>query len=81
MKTLQVILLGLLVAGGAFAGENLSEADQKWSVAVEKMIAAGSATITTPSEPRAQLAVRLAKKAGRKADLERAEKGFRVKVS
>ena len=80
MKTLQAIILGTLVAGSALAAEKPSDADQKWSAAVEKMIAAGPTTVSTPSEKRVQIVKDLAQKAGRKTEVAKVEKGFRVKV-
>lgn len=80
MKTLQAIILGLLVTGTALATEKPSEADQKWSAAVEKMIAAGPATVSTPSEKRVQIAKQLAEKAGRRVEVIKADNGYRIKV-
>lgn len=81
MKTLQSFILGLLLASSAFAGDTTNDADQKWSAAVEKKIAAGNTTISTPSEKRAEIAKQLAEKAGRKAEVSKVETGYRIKVS
>ena len=80
MKKYQAIVLSLLFAGGMFANEKLSDADQKWSAAAEKMIAAGPATLSTPSEKRVEIARQLAKKAGRKAEVSKNDKGFRIVI-
>lgn len=80
MKKLSSLLLGLLITGTAFAAAPLDEADQKWVAVVEQMIATGNTTITTPSEKRAEIARQLAEKAGRKADVEKVDGAFRIKV-
>lgn len=80
MKTSQVFLLGLLLATTAVAGETISDADQKWSAAVEKIIAEGNTTISTPSEKRVEIAKKLAQKAGRKVEVSKADAGYRIKV-
>jgi hypothetical protein len=80
MKTLLGIVLGVLVAGSALAIEQPSEADQKWGAAVEKMIAAGPTTVSTPTETRVQIAKQLAEKAGRKIEVTKVDNGYRIKV-
>lgn len=80
MKTLHALLLGLALTGTAFAGPSLDEADQKWSAVVEKMIAAGNTTITTPLEKRVEIAKQLAEKAGRKAEVAKVDGAFRITV-
>ncbi|MSU59356.1 MAG: hypothetical protein EXS35_14495 [Pedosphaera sp.] len=78
MKILSLWLTaGLLASGVAFAGE-LSEADQKWSSAVEKMIEKGAEKISTPDSNRADLAVQLAKKHNRTATIQKNDKGYEV---
>ena len=80
MNTLQLLLLGIVLTTPAFAGEALNEADQKWTAAVEKIIAAGNTTISTPSEKRVELAKQLAQKAGRKVEVSKSESSYRIKV-
>lgn len=78
MKELSLFLaVGLLTAFTASAGE-LSEADQKWSAAVEKMIEKGTDKISTPDSNRAELAVKLAKKCNRTATITKKDKGYEV---
>ena len=78
MKTLHALILGLTLAGTAFAGTSLDAADQKWSAVVEKMIAAGNTTISTPLEKRVEIAKQLAEKAGRKAEVAKVDGAFRI---
>ena len=73
-------LLASLVLSAAFAGE-LSEADQKWSSVVEKMIEKGADKISTPNANRADLAVKLAKKYNRTATTQKDDKGYTVTFS
>ena len=80
MKTLHSLILALAFTGTAFAGTSLDAADQKWSAAVEKMIAAGNTTISTPLEKRAEIARQLAGKAGRKAEVSKVDGAFRITV-
>lgn len=78
MKKISLILAaGLLTAFVATAGE-LSEADQKWSAAVEKMIEKGTEKISTPDVNRAELAVKLAEKLKRTATITRKDKSYEV---
>ncbi len=79
MKSLKVLLLALTLATPAFAVET-SEADQKWSQVVEKIIAQGTTTISTPSEKRVEIAKQLAQKAGRSVEVTKSESGYRIKV-
>ena len=79
MKKLTVLLASLVLTA-AFASD-LSEADQKWSSAVEKMIQSGADKISTPSANRAELAVKLAKKHNRTATTEKDDNGYTVTFS
>jgi organic hydroperoxide reductase OsmC/OhrA len=81
MKLLNsVIAACLLTAVTGMAGE-LNEADKKWSEAIEKMMAKGATTITTPDEKRVKLAKELAAKLGREAKVEKTEKSYKVVIS
>jgi rRNA maturation endonuclease Nob1 len=80
MKKLHPLLLGLALVTPAIAGETLNDADQKWSAAIEKIIAAGNTTISTPSEKRVQIAKEVAEKAGRKIEVSKSENSYRIKV-
>ena len=79
MKAYKVLLVGGLLTAFTCAAE-ISDADRKWGEAVQKMIAAGPATLSTPSESRVELAKSLAKKAGRKCEVERVATGYRIVV-
>ncbi len=80
MKKLHLFLLGFALVVPAFAAETASDADKKWSDAVEKMIAAGSTTISTPVERRVEIARKLAEKAGRKVEVVQVDKSYRITV-
>lgn len=80
MKKLHLFLLGFALVVPAFAAETVSDADKKWSDAVEKMIAAGSTTISTPVEKRVAIARQLAEKAGRKVEVVQIDKSYRITV-
>ena len=79
MKKLSLFLASLVVCT-AFAGE-LSEADQKWSAVVEKMIEKGADKISTPDANRAELAAKLAKKYNRTTTTQKDDKGYTVTFS
>ena len=79
MNSLKALLLAVALATPAFAGEN-SPADQKWAEVVEKIIAQGSTTISTPSEKRVEIAKQLAQKAGRKVEITKSDSGYRIRV-
>ena len=79
-KIIAVLAAGLLTASTLFAGE-VSEADKKWSQAVEKMIEKGTDKISTPDSNRADLAVELAKKLNRTATITKKEKTYEVTFS
>lgn len=78
MKTLKLLFLALAVATPVFASD--ADADQKWSQVVEKIIADGKTTISTPSEKRVEIAKQIAQKVGRKVEVTKSEAGFRIKV-
>jgi hypothetical protein len=81
MKKLFIALLGLsLFAGASFAG-NVSEADQKWLGAVEKMVAQGKMEISTASEERLALAKNWAASKGYETAVKKTEAGYRVTFS
>jgi len=81
MKTIKLLSgICLLTALTCFAGE-LSEADQKWSQAVETKIAQGATTISTPSQSRARLAKELAARHGRSSTVRKTDTGYRIVVA
>jgi hypothetical protein len=77
MKTIKWIAAVCLLATAVYAGE-LSEADKKWSQAVDKMIAEGTTTISTPAESRVKLAKELAAKHGRECQVEKTATGYKI---
>jgi len=64
----------------ALAGE-LSAADQKWITVVEKMVAEGQNTISTPNKDRIELLKDWAKKNGYAIQVAANNQGYRVTVS
>ncbi len=70
----------VLTSGFTFAGE-ISAADQKWLSAVEKMIADGKTTVSTPSKERADILKEWAGKKGYAVELTKSDKGFQAKLS
>ncbi len=74
-----LIAVCLLTATASYAVES-SEADKKWSDAVEKMIVAGPATISTPDENRAKLAQKLATKHECVSKIEKTQTGYKITV-
>ncbi len=78
MKTLKVLFLAAALTTPVFAAD--TDADQKWSVVVEKIIAEGKTTISTPSEKRVEIAKQIAQKAGRKVEVTKSDSGYRIKV-
>jgi len=81
MKLIKTLIAAcLLTAFSGIAGE-LSDADQKWSKAVERMISHGSTTISTPQENRVRIAKKLAAKFGRETKVEKTKKSYKIIVS
>ena len=81
MKKLAVVLLGCVLTFGATAGDQPKEADQKWLKAVEKMVAGGERTVTTPKEERVNLLKDWSSKNGYSVKVTKTETGFSVEVS
>ena len=79
MKLFTSLMVGCLLAAFTCAAET-TDADKKWSEAVQKIIAAGPTTLSTPSASRAELAKSLAEKAGRKCEVERVAAGYKIVV-
>jgi hypothetical protein len=77
MKRIKWIAAVCLLATAVYAGEP-SEADKKWGEAVEKMIADGVTSISTPAESRAKLAKELAAKHGRECQVEKTATGYKI---
>lgn len=81
MKKLTALLLGgMLLLNFAAIGAP-SEADQKWLGAVQKMVANGSKTVSTPSADRATLLKDWAAKNGYSVKETRTETGYALEVS
>jgi hypothetical protein len=79
MKKILLLIAVCALTNVVWAGE-LSEADKKWSVVVEKMIAGGETTVSTPSESRAKLAKDLAAKQGKESTIEKTTAGYKVVI-
>ena len=77
MKTIKWFIVACLLATAAYA-EDLSEADKKWVQVVDKMIAEGATTISTPAENRVKLAKDLAAKHGRDCQVEKTDSGYKI---
>ena len=80
MKTIAKWFVAVTVMTSIVYGGELTEADKKWGGAVEKMIAEGATTISTPVESRAKLAKEIAAKQGRQSQIEKTSTGFKVTV-
>ena len=79
MKVLTLLTAVCLLAATVHAGEP-SEADKKWTGAVEKMIAEGPTTVSTSDENRVKLAQELAAKHGRECQVEKNGTTFKVVI-
>ena len=55
-----------------------SQADQKWLGAVEKMVAKGESTVSTPSQDRVKLVQDWAAKRGYSAQVTKTDAGYRI---
>jgi len=75
------MLAASLMVTYAVSASELSEADQKWAAAVEKMITKGTQRISTPDAKRAELAVELAKKLNHEGRIEKSQTGYVVYFS
>ncbi len=80
MKMLKTLIAVCFLTSLTSYSADLSEADKKWSQAVEKMIVEGSATISTPLESRAKIVKELVAKLGRESKSEKTDKGFKIVV-
>jgi hypothetical protein len=78
LKTLIAVCF-LTVAVG-YAAE-ISEADQKWLQAVEKMVTKGETKLSTPSEGRVALFKEWAEKKGYSVKVTKFENGFSLEVA
>ena len=80
MKNIRISLAILVAAVIPVIAAEPTEADQRWAKAVEQKIVAGSATVTTPSEVRANLAKAIAAKLGRLVTVTKTDAGYTVDV-
>ena len=81
MKKIIIVALGCLLSLNlALAGEP-SAADQKWLSAVEKMVAEGKTSVSTPSKERVDLLKQWAGKKGYTVDVTKSENSYRAKLS
>jgi hypothetical protein len=79
-KIVLLMLSCVLTCGFAFAKE-VSPADQKWLTVVEKMVADGHRTVSTPSKERVDLLQQWAEQKGYKVSVAKNEKGYRATIS
>ena len=80
MKAIVLTIVMGMLACASLSADEISQADIKWKAAVEKKIAAGPTTISTPVEARAKIVQDLAKQAGKKSELVKTDRGYQVKV-
>ncbi len=79
MKKIVVLTFSTILALNLLSAEQtVSNADQKWLVVVEKMVASGQTQITTPVEARTQLLQDWAKKNGYSIKITKTESTYRV---
>lgn len=81
MKKLAIVLLGMVLLGGAALAEKPTDADQKWLAVVEKMVEQGKDTISTSSEARLELVRNWAATKGLSTDVKKTGQGFQVTFS
>ena len=81
MKKLKHLLLVGLAALPLVATAEVTDADRKWASVVEKAIADGQRSFSTPNEARAQLARQTAVKLGFKCEVAKNDDGFRIVVT
>lgn len=75
-----IAALGLLTSVAALAGET-SPADQKWLTVVQKMIAEGKTTVSTPQKERVDLLKDWAGKNGYTVEENKTENGYTLKFA
>jgi len=81
MKKIAIAALScLLTLGFAFAGGTTS-ADQKWLLAVEKMVADGQTTVSTPNKERMNLLKEWADKKGYSVEVTESDASYRLRLS
>jgi hypothetical protein len=81
MKKLAVLLLGCVLTFNLTALGESKAADQKWLEAVQKMVAKGDKTVSTPIESRANLLKEWGTKNGYSIKVTKVETGYRLEVS
>jgi hypothetical protein len=83
MKKLVVLACGWMLTLNLLSADQpvVSDADQKWLAAVEKMVASGSTQVSTPVEARTQLVQDWAKKNGYSVKITKAESTYQVEFS
>jgi hypothetical protein len=80
-KLVLLAITGMAAMNLVVAGPAASEADQKWLAAVEKMVAKGEKSISTPVEARTQLAKDWAKKNGYSVAVTKIGSSYRLEFS
>jgi hypothetical protein len=79
--TLILAVSGLLLAGATVAQDKLSDADLKWSQAVEQMIREGKREFKTPQLRRSELLKAIAQKLGHTCEVSKKGENYWVIVS
>jgi hypothetical protein len=81
MKKILIIAIGcLMTVSLAFAGEPTA-ADQKWLEVVQKMVAEGNSSVSTPSKDRVTLLQDWASKKGYSVKVTQSEAGYRATIT
>jgi hypothetical protein len=80
MKKFASIAVGLVLAGNLLASGTISEADQKWLAAAQKLVTAGR-TISTPSQTRLALVKDWAHKEGFTVAVTKTDSSYQVQAT
>jgi hypothetical protein len=81
MKILKTLIAVFFVTVAVGYAAEISEADQKWLQAVEKMVTKGETKLSTPSEGRVTLLKEWAEKKGYSVKVTKFENGFSIEVA
>jgi hypothetical protein len=80
-KSAPVVLCSLLVSLALAAPAEIKPADQKWLDAVQKMVAKGEHTVSTPKEDRANLLKAWGKEHGYTVKIAKTDTGYKIEVT
>ena len=81
MKKLAVLLLGFSLTFTFAALGEVKAADQKWLEAVQKMVAKGEKTVSTPNADRVSLLKEWGGKNGYSVKATKTEAGYSIEIS